>query len=448
MKKGYFTFDASRCVGCQACMVACRLTNTGHSELFWRQVWTYNDFQHPALPVFNLSLACNHCAQAPCLPGCPARAYSVDSESGTVQHDPGKCIGCQYCTWLCPYAAPKYNKEKGVIEKCSFCISRTKEGMLPVCTQSCPTGALGYQTGETNQHLFPGFPETGTSPAILITRKNERSSALKASTLSPEESDLFYRMAAGKRPASHWVHDLPLVVFTLSATILSSLTTAILAGANRISPWLFLCCGLLGVLFSSLHLGKKGRAWRSVLNLKSSWLSREILAYGLFLMAGFIWLLFPSMLMTGLVTNISGVACLVSIDQVYRKIPRPIPVKWHSAEVLVFTWPLFVAVFIDFQIAAAIILLIKGIVYLHRHWTNPSGRTWLSVMKATFRLCVGIIVPCILIWSTSWDISKSWILVLVAAGEMADRIEFYAEIKVLSPEEIYHSMLISHQGDR
>jgi DMSO reductase anchor subunit len=340
------------------------------------------------------------------------------------------------------------NNNTGVIEKCTFCLVRTREGMLPSCTQSCPTGALGYKNGEPGVNDFPGFPETGTAPSIQIIRTNERRSPIGRILLPPEEESLFNKTTTRLKPSRQWGHDLPLVIFTVLAAILTSLTTAMVLGAYRVSPWHFLLPGLTGMVVSLMHLGKKFRAWRSVSNLKTSWLSREILSFGLLLFFGMTGLMFHESRLALPAAAISGIFCLVSIDMLYRKIPRPEPERKNSSGLLIFTWPLFVALFLDLTVVAAFILLIRAIFYLRKHWRYRTLMTRTNIAGMTFRITAGFLIPWILMLLFPFEHAKLWILLLVTMGELADRFEFYSEISVLSPEEIYHSMLISQQGDQ
>jgi Fe-S-cluster-containing dehydrogenase component len=102
-----FLFDPNRCTGCGACRLACSIENQLEPERSWRRIDTFNRTRHPGVPLYHLSLACNHCAEPACMFACPALAYSRDEKSGAVLLDEGKCIGCRYCAWACPYDAPR-----------------------------------------------------------------------------------------------------------------------------------------------------------------------------------------------------------------------------------------------------------------------------------------------------------------------------------------------------
>jgi len=146
MKQPIFTFDPNKCVGCGACTVACMNENGFQYFGSWRSVDSSSSF--PELPLFYLSMSCNHCEDAPCMKNCPALAFFRTEKSGAVLVDQDKCIGCKYCTWACPYDAPKFNKNLGVIEKCTFCDHRLEQGIEPACSQLCPTDALGFEISD------------------------------------------------------------------------------------------------------------------------------------------------------------------------------------------------------------------------------------------------------------------------------------------------------------
>ena len=108
-----FIFDLNRCTGCGACVIACATENMEKQTVNWRDIHTFNETHHPVLPLFNLSMACNHCIDAACKKGCPALAYTKDKETGAVVHHADCCMGCTYCTWACPYDAPRYSGAAG-----------------------------------------------------------------------------------------------------------------------------------------------------------------------------------------------------------------------------------------------------------------------------------------------------------------------------------------------
>ena len=76
--RGAFVFDPNRCTGCQACELACSIENQLGPDRSWRSVLTFNERALPGVPLFHLSLACNHCEEPACMHSCPALAYERD----------------------------------------------------------------------------------------------------------------------------------------------------------------------------------------------------------------------------------------------------------------------------------------------------------------------------------------------------------------------------------
>jgi len=131
MRRG-FIYNQNKCVGCNACRVACVLENGWNVTP--RMVYTFNNEINTGIPLVNLSLACNHCEEPVCLEGCPSNAYFRDETTGAIVINDNKCIGCKYCKWNCPFDAPKFDQGKKVIGKCNLCYTGLIEGRMPACT--------------------------------------------------------------------------------------------------------------------------------------------------------------------------------------------------------------------------------------------------------------------------------------------------------------------------
>ncbi len=173
-----FSVDLSRCIGCHTCAIACKDWNDREFGPGWREVKTIEGGTYPATWVYNLSLACNHCENPACRRVCPAGAYTKRPEDGIVVHDPTRCLGCRYCTWACPYGAPKYDPAVKKVSKCNLCLPRLRDGQKPVCVEACPMRALDFgpieelqkKAGVTNRvrHLAdPGL----TNPSVVFKPK-------------------------------------------------------------------------------------------------------------------------------------------------------------------------------------------------------------------------------------------------------------------------------------
>jgi Fe-S-cluster-containing dehydrogenase component len=166
-----FVLDLHRCVGCGACVLACRVENERVETAAWRRVVALNLRRHPAGPTYYLSLACHHCDEPACLAGCPSRAFEKRPD-GVVVHREERCLGCRYCELTCPFGAPQFDSVRGVMSKCHLCAHRLDQGRAPACVAACPTEALRYVVpsegvAETAGRLVPGFADpAGCRPSL------------------------------------------------------------------------------------------------------------------------------------------------------------------------------------------------------------------------------------------------------------------------------------------
>jgi anaerobic dimethyl sulfoxide reductase subunit B (iron-sulfur subunit) len=338
-----FWFDASACSGCKACVVACKDKNELEVGRNWRRVsevsggtwtqeggaWRNDVFAH------YLSIACNHCDAPICLEGCPARAISRRND-GVVLLDSSRCLGCGYCSWLCPYSAPQLNVAQGTMSKCDFCVDLSDAGGEPACVSACPVRALDagplselakrHEIRENSrlspQHWAP-LPEPGlTQPQLLVTPH------AASARIHTGPSELRPRPADGLREHS-------LVVFTVlsqaaaGALICAAPLRLLFPEQNldeKILPAALLLM-LAAMLASTLHLGRPSRSWRAFLNLASSWLSREVLLATLFvlMLASGTWL--PNSLACAWASSALGLGYLVGMVRVYRQ--RTVP-PWDA----------------------------------------------------------------------------------------------------------------------
>ncbi len=134
--------DTTRCVNCKTCEIACKDFKHSTVGVRLRRVRTLEAGTFPAVSVLNFSMSCNHCEEPVCVQQCPAKAYSKRESDGIVVHDPERCIGCRYCTWVCPYSAPQDDKSAGHVRKCDLCIRELEQGRPPVCVAACPLRAI------------------------------------------------------------------------------------------------------------------------------------------------------------------------------------------------------------------------------------------------------------------------------------------------------------------
>ena len=144
--------DLSLCIGCNACVVACKRENDVPLTKFNTWIESF-DVERPdgRIARANVPKQCNHCEDAPCVKVCPTGA-SYKAEDGTVQVDMEKCIGCKYCMAACPYQV-RYQLDSGEVQKCTFCHHRTTEGMLPMCVSTCVRALLRRPERPGKRHL-------------------------------------------------------------------------------------------------------------------------------------------------------------------------------------------------------------------------------------------------------------------------------------------------------
>lgn len=132
--------DLSLCIGCNACVVACKQENGVPLTKFNTWIESFDVEKSSSACRANVPKLCNHCKDAPCVNVCPTGA-SYRNEDGVVLVDHSKCIGCKYCMAACPYSVRWVNDTTGEVNKCTFCYHRTSEGMLPACVATCVTKA-------------------------------------------------------------------------------------------------------------------------------------------------------------------------------------------------------------------------------------------------------------------------------------------------------------------
>ena len=150
-------YDATRCVGCKACMVACSKANNLEPDPGWSQGLyqapldlngkTKNIiklYQEPDGSTYSfVKRQCMHCLDPACTSACMLGALKK-GDFGVVSYNADLCIGCRYCTMSCPFNIPKFEWDSLApkIVKCEFCKERLAEGKPPACCEVCPTGAV------------------------------------------------------------------------------------------------------------------------------------------------------------------------------------------------------------------------------------------------------------------------------------------------------------------
>lgn len=418
-----FLFDPDRCTGCEACRVACGIENDGGIDTGWRTITTFNRSHHPALPTRHLSMACNHCDTPACALGCPANAYERDAQTGAVLLDPKKCIGCRYCSWVCPYDAPAYDDDRGVMTKCTFCSPRVAAGGQPACTAACPTGSLsfGTRTDDAPEPEFPGLGSFGLGPALRI-EKPRRAGPPPALAIDELVLDSPSQPMPPRKIAlsGEWT----LLLFTLVMPALVGWLGGGIVRYGRTPPLLFFAgLGALAMSMSAMHLGKPLRAWRALLNVRTSWLSREIGFASLFLLLGIPFTALPHASSSlGIPALLCGIALAFSIDGVYRAIPRDGAKRMHSAEAVP-TVALLFGIAASLPVVTIAAALVKIVLYASRWVRREAGVPEpFGVLRMVF---LGMACVPTMPWSAAFG--------LALLGEVIDRFAFYNELEPTSP---------------
>jgi len=141
MTRYAFLIDQTKCIGCHACTVACKMENNVPLGVFRTWVKYIERGEFPQVRRFYTVLRCNHCDEAPCVEICPTSALYKRLD-GIVDFDNSRCIGCKACMQACPYDALYIDPENGTAAKCHFCAHRIDVGLEPACVIVCPTQAI------------------------------------------------------------------------------------------------------------------------------------------------------------------------------------------------------------------------------------------------------------------------------------------------------------------
>ncbi len=134
--------DTRRCVGCNACVIACKTENALPEGGFRDWVVQEVSGKFPDLSMEIRSERCNHCSAPACVSACPTGASHL-AEGGIVAVNRSKCTGCKACIASCPYGA-RYVHPDGHVDKCTFCLHRVTKGQSPACVETCPTRSLTF----------------------------------------------------------------------------------------------------------------------------------------------------------------------------------------------------------------------------------------------------------------------------------------------------------------
>jgi Fe-S-cluster-containing dehydrogenase component/DMSO reductase anchor subunit len=334
-----FEVDLDRCSGCKACVAGCHTLNGLDEGESWRDVGLMIGGS-TGLPVLqHVTSACHHCLDPACLNACPVDAYEKDPLTGIVRHLDDQCFGCQYCTLACPYDAPKFHPGKGIVRKCDMCSDRLAASEAPACVQSCPHEAIRIAVVDREDVLARAqrgdFLPASPDPSLALPT----TSYVTSHPVRLEDARSADDHRVETEPA-HWPLIVMLVLTQWSVGGFVAELFFIAVGAHggqgvSLNSILCLLVGVAALTASLLHLGRPLYAYRALLGLWHSWLSREVLAFGLFaklatayVALGFFWPaqfagaleLRLALLVTVVAAGFAGVACSV---MVYHAVQRP-----------------------------------------------------------------------------------------------------------------------------
>lgn len=208
-----YALNLSVCIGCRKCVEACHKENNHDRSTYNSYIRVFEmdqgsidfargvvDYNHPVPQKgkYYLPVQCQQCDNPPCVKVCPVEATWKEKD-GIVVVDYNWCIGCRYCEAACPYHARRFNwqapqipkeeinpvqaylsnriRPQGVMEKCTFCLHRTRKGQLPACLEACPTGARVFGNVNDpnseirwvleNKRIFVLKEDLGTIPSFF-----------------------------------------------------------------------------------------------------------------------------------------------------------------------------------------------------------------------------------------------------------------------------------------
>jgi anaerobic dimethyl sulfoxide reductase subunit B (iron-sulfur subunit) len=168
-----FYFDQSRCIGCNACTVACKQwhqISPGAEK--WMRVYQWETGAFPHIRVHFLAIPCYHCERPLCAGACPNGAIYKEEKYGAVLIDPGKCTGNRRCWKACPYGSILFASDSPgeKASKCTMCIDRLTEGKTPICVLSCSMRALEFGPIDQLASQHGNLKELEEMPSSTITR--------------------------------------------------------------------------------------------------------------------------------------------------------------------------------------------------------------------------------------------------------------------------------------
>ena len=184
-----FQLDLAGCTGCKACQMACKDKHDLGEGVLWRKVVAVE----AGTDAYFVSVACMHCDAPICVEVCPTKAMR-QREDGVVFIESTRCIGCGYCAWACPYAAPQYDAAAGVMTKCDLCRDHLELGRPPACVEACPMRVLTLdalpEADDGTRSTFPLPPAALTRPRTSLLPHRDVGHAARSDPRIANEEEL------------------------------------------------------------------------------------------------------------------------------------------------------------------------------------------------------------------------------------------------------------------
>ena len=177
-------YDTTRCIGCKACVVACKKENglpadvDGYGGGLYDAPESLNQYTKTVIQLYRddgagqssfVKKQCMHCVDPACVGACMLSALHK-GEFGIVGYDESKCVGCRYCEVACPFNVPafEWSKRSAKIVKCELCRHRLADGKEPACTEVCPRGAVRF--GRYDELLTDARARLAAEPRKYVQR--------------------------------------------------------------------------------------------------------------------------------------------------------------------------------------------------------------------------------------------------------------------------------------